>query len=290
MPTWKATMFLQHASNVSSPNAAAHRTGGWSESWYSGAASLQALLANLGIGAAPPTQIGGAVLPTIGLLPARAALLPLGSTIVGARVQQIVPLAGAQSLSALFPGNPNWEADVPQMALLCRMPGLNVANIRRFTLRALPDQFVTEGEFTFGTIFATAVQNFFQSLANFQFRGRDLSQPTVKIVNITSGATFIVTCETAFAPTVNSFVRILKTRDSTGNLRGGRFQVLTVGPGNNVFTIGLWPFGNTTGGSARVDGIVFPTCDAQNAATGRVVTRRVGRPFVQYRGRRARKR
>ncbi len=290
MALWKVTLMLQHTSNVANPNSPIHRIGGWSESWYSTAGTLQALLQSLGVVVPPPNPGGGGMWQGAGLATFRAGLLPQGASIVGFRVQSLNPLAQAQSYPANLPGNTNWPADVPQMALLCKAPALGANNIRRFVLRAIPDQFVIQGEFSPDNSFLTALNQFFASLINWQFRGRDLSQATIRIVNITAGVATTVTCEGAFAPTVNAFVRVLKTRDSGGTLRGGRYQVLSVGPGNNVFTIGQWPWGSTTGGSVRSDATVYVNIDAANTGVSRAITRRVGRPFVQYRGRRSRRR
>src|SRR5262249_56600644 len=135
-----------------------------------------------------------------------------------------------------------------------------------------------------------AVSSFLVALNTWNFRARDLTQTTVKIVNIAVVAG-VTTVNTEVPPTVlvNDFVRILRTLDANKVQRGGRIQVLTVGPGN-AFTIGLWPFGSTTGGSARKDGIVFPLFNGSIAAVSRSVVAKVGRAPFQYRGRRTKRR
>jgi hypothetical protein len=281
--TVKLTMLIQQATAVSSPNAPIHRIGGWSESWYYNGTVAQAL----NVAENPQPSGGGfVVLP---LFQARSFLLPTGATIVGARIGVVGPGGNTptQSLALQYVGQIG-EGDPPAMAILCKAQGLGVQNVRRFVLRGLPDANVTEGEYTPTQVFATLLGTFFQSLQFWQFRGRDLSQPTAKIVSITGAG--LITFETAVAYNINDFVRILKTRDATGNLRGGRFQVTAVGPGNNNITIANWNFGSTTGGSGRKDAIIFANVDINNVTVSRVVQKKVGRPFVQFRGRRSRRR
>jgi hypothetical protein len=215
----------------------------------------------------------------------------VGTSIIGYRVQQVSPTGPSQAGSINYPGVVGQLADLPMTALLCKSPSLSTGNIRRFTLRGVPDVQVVEGEAQFSAGFQAALIQYFNCMAGWFFRGRDLSQTAVKIVSIAVVAgVATVTTETNITFAVNDMVRILRTLDSGKNLRGGRFQVASVGPGSNVFTISNWTFGNTTGGSARKDAVVFAPVDFLNTSFGRVVSRRVGRPFVGYRGRRAKRR
>lgn len=289
MPIFKATMLFQQVTAASSPNAPVRRLAGWSESWYGNFADQPTCLGFLVIGG---VQGGPAVNNPVGariLTQDRGALLNIGQSIVGVRVQQVSPPGPTIAFPVNVAGGTTQE-DIPQMAMLCSAKGLGVNNTKRFTVRGMTDSIVVEGEFNQGNISITEFQNFFKSLGNWAFRGRDLSQTTFKIVNIIQAANVLVTTELPYAPAVGSFVRILKSKDTSGNLRGGRFQVLTLGPLANQFTIGLWNFGSTTGGSVRTDATIYPAVDPANCFVLRIVTRRVGRPFVQYRGRRSRRR
>src|SRR5262249_51358223 len=109
---FKFTMLMQHATNVSDPTAAARRLGGFSESWYFQGNSPQDLYAAAGL---TPLGINLAI-PQ--LMPARAGFLPNGSSIVGARVQQLDPLGPSQSFAYLLQGLGGIAPDIPQMALL----------------------------------------------------------------------------------------------------------------------------------------------------------------------------
>ncbi len=280
MAVYKLTTLFNYLSGASTPNLPTHRTGSFSESWYVTADSAQSVI-NL--------AANGPVAGVVGLWPGRAALLGLGSALIGYRLQSVSPFGPSQSGSINFPGQAGNLADVPQMALLLKTPGVGVNNIRRTRLKGVPDAQVIEGEFQPTAAYSVALSNYLIGLASWAFRARDLSQPTIKIAAITVGTVTTVTCETAITLQVLDFVRIMRSKDSSGFLRGGRFQVLTIGPGSNQFTIASWPYGGTVGGSVRKDGIVYPQVSAANSAVSRVVVAKVGRPFGGYRGRRSKR-
>lgn len=272
--TLKYTMLFSHTSNIGFPNLIQHRTGGWSESWYFPGNDLATLVKN----------ISGDALTTVS---ARAGLLPIGCAIVGVRVQTVDPVGPSQSLSIQKAGTSGLDADVPQMALLIKVPGVGVKNVRRVILRGLPDAWVTQGELNPTDDFRRAWTYFKVSLLGQVFRGRDLAAPTVKIITIDTAGK--VTTEAPHTLNPLDMVRILRTKRTDGNLVGGRFQVSSVGPGTNVFTMYSWTNGATTGGAARKDGIVYPAIDTSLVDWDRVVTRRVGRAPKQYRGRQSKK-
>lgn len=277
----KCTALFQLSTNVDFPNLPAHRIGGWSESWYY-------------IGSSIPNAIQAFASPGTALFPfswcaGRAALLPGGAAIIGQRYQQVAPVGQSQTAGGIYPGSAGEAADIPQQALLCSIPAVGAGNIKRFTLRGIPDARIIEGEFQGTQSFTQSLNNFFFVLGNFQFRARDLTQPTANIVSISAAG--LVTCEAAATFNVNDMVRVLRTRTVDGDLLGGRFQVASVGPGNNVFTLANWsPAEATTGGRVRRDSIVFLPADNTRAAAYRAVIRKVGRPFGAYRGRRSAKR
>jgi hypothetical protein len=277
--TIKFTMLLQANTAISSPTAPVHRIAGWSESWYYPGTSLQSCLA------AAFGGVTGLLSSSLGLVPARAGLLPLGCSVVGERVQVVDPPGLSQSLASVYPGNPAFFEGYPSIALLAKIPGVGVRNIRRVLLRALPSAVVVEGEYTPNVLFAAQLALFTQALAGWQFRGRDLAQPLFHVLTISAAGA--VQCQENVPFTVGQAVRVLRSRDVTGDLRGGRFVVSTTGPLSSQFTIPGWPFGACTGGTVRADAVVYPAVDTSNPLTGRAVTKKVGRPFFQFRGRRA---
>lgn len=282
MPVYKFSMLFNFTSAISTPTAPLHRTAGWSESWYFTDTSVAGVLGYF------TGSDGRSVRP--GLVPKRATLLPLGTAITGYRIQQVSPPGPSQSGAFNYPGIQGNLADVPANALLCKSPGVGVNNIRRFFLRGIPDAFIVEGEFNPSYAYSVDLTGFFLNLFGIQFRGRDLSQPTFRIVSIvTTGGITTVTTETPPTFVSGAMVRILRSLDTGRNLRGGRFQCSGSSIGN-TFQIANWGFGNTTGGSARLDAIVYPTVDSVNSNFQRILVRRVGRPFGGYRGRRSKRR
>lgn|SRR5262245_31335055 len=274
MPAIKVTMLFQQATNFSNTSSPARRVAGWSESWYSAGTDIQRAIRN---------TVGAAGRSGPGLCEARAGLLCKGASIVGQRFQQVDPKGPSQSLNKTYGGWDSSIGDIPQMSILYRVPSTDSPNIRRGILRGIPDAAVVEGELATYAAWYSWLPTYYRALQFFTFRGRDLTAPAVKILDIDE--TGLVNCEVAHTYALNDMVRILRTLDERGIFQGGRFQIDTLGPGAVKFKVRNWTFGKTTGGTVRKDGIVYPTIDWQNITTGRVITRKVGRPSGQYRGR-----
>lgn len=279
MAVFKMTTLFQYASGASNPNLPLHRTGGWSESWYA-TGNVNSDIINLFNGV-------GLAAGRVGFWKARAVLLPVGTGIIGFRIQSVSPIGPIQTGALSLVGPAGQLADTPQTALLIRSPAIGANNIRRWTIRGVPDVQITEGEYQPGGSFGAGVPLMILELAGLQFRGRDLTQPSLRIVSIT--AVGLVNLEVPYTGAVNDMVRILRTVDAGKNLKGGRFQVTAIGPGNSV-TLNTWPYGATTLGSLRKDAVVYPQVDYLNTSVARVIIKKVGRPFVGYRGRRSKRR
>lgn len=267
MAVLKYTWLFQLFTNVASPDATIHRIGGWSETWYD--ENLNVLLGSANLWAQK-----------------RALLLPQGAAIVGLRTQQVDPVGGAQTFAMNYPGINANSADIPQMALQCKAIGVGVRNVRTFTLRGIPDGQVTQGEYKPVPPFDTNLANFFKMLKQsaWNFRGRDLAQVAHPILTI--DPTGIVAFSEPHGLAVGDYVRVLRTVLANGRQFGGRFYVDAV-PSPLKITITGWSQGATTGGKGRKDAIVHP--NVESATFDRIITRRVGRPFIQYRGRRSKK-
>lgn len=274
----KMTQFLQITTNVSLTAGTLQRIGGWSEGWYYPGTSIQGAID------AYTTEIAG--LPALGA--ARGALLPRGGAIVGQRFQQVNPTGPSQSTAFRFTGEFMNNTDQPQAALLMRVKALNANNVRLHIIRGIPDIQLVEGEFSPQPGYLTSVNRYISSLGNWLFRGRDLSIQPVNIFTISSAG--LVTTEAPHGLVVNDLVLIQKSLDADGLFVSGRFMVATVGPGTNAFTTTAWTAGACTGGRVRKDGIVFPTVNPGQTTVSRAVVKKVGRPFVQYRGRASRRR
>lgn len=287
MPVYKLTTLFTSTSAISTPNSPIHRSGGWSETIYGNFTSIQTLLAEATRQGVPIA--GAGVVLGNGYFLARAAMLGIGAGITGARIQQVDVPGPSQTVFLSYSGDKAVFQDIPQMALLIRSPGLGSNAVRRFTLRGIPDTQIIEGEYQPASWFTPLVSQFIASLTAWSFRSKVGAGTPIKIITI--GADGTVTAEANPAYSVAQMVRITKTRDSGGNLRSGRFQVVSSGPGATTFKLFNWTFGSTTGGTTRSDAAVtYPSIDVPNTTVSRVVTRRVGRPFVGYRGRRSKRR
>jgi hypothetical protein len=252
--------------------------GGWSESvlWLSDSvADLQTAL-RTGFAGAPA------------LLPARAALLPSTAGIVGVRFYQGGAGKG-QTYGYSYPGDPSQETDIPQVAVLCKGGPTSFAVTRRWTLRGVPDNQVTAGEFTPTQDYTNRVATYFSAMGNFGFRGIDPTIAPTPLLNVNAAGLFSANVvNQPFA--VGNIVTISKALNAQGNFRKFVGQVTAIGPLNNQFTMAAWPFGACTGGTARVKttGVFYLT--SQNSVVVRALVRKIGRPFEQYRGRRSKRR
>lgn len=274
----KMTQFLQIVTNSNGAFGPLQRIGGWSEGWYYPGLSIQGAID------AYTTEING--LPALGA--ARGALLPQGGTIVGQRFQQVNPTGPSQSTAFRFSGEFAQLSDQPQAALLLRVKALNANNVRLHIIRGIPDGQINAGEYFPTAGYTTALNRYISSLGNWLFRGRDLSIQPTTIFTVSSAG--LVTTEAPHGLVVNDLVLIQKTLDEDGLFVSGRFMVSTVGPGTNAFTVTNWTAGVTTGGRVRKDGVVFPSVNPGQVTVSRSVVKKVGRPFVQYRGRASRRR
>jgi hypothetical protein len=285
----KVVMVLQQATvpNNSSPiigyTAAAH-IGGWTEHVWWPTDSLEDCLTAL----KGPALVNGQQ----PLLYARSLILSNQGTVLGVRLYQ-----GGAGRGAFFPTGYNGSAgdeDIPQMALLCAGLGNGTPSVRRFTLRGIPDLQVRLGEFEPTTDYLSRMDLYLSSMTNFGFRG---SNPVAKyaIASIAQVAgppqSGLVTLTVNNPFSVSQFVTINQTLDAGQNRLGGRFMVSAIGPLNNQFSIAGWSDGATTGGTVSMPAkAVFQFLSSGGISVERVVTRRVGRPFGQYRGRRSKHR
>lgn len=279
MPTVKCTMFMQLATNLSLPAEAQRRIGGWSETVYRTGGDVAGAIRALN---------GEERFAGPDLCATRAQLLPTGAAIVGQRFQVIDPVGLAQSTSATFPGSSGLAADIPQMCLYCKVPAVGTPNIRKLFLRGIPDARVIEGEFQPLAGWRGIVQRYFTSLSGFAFRARDLTAPAARIISITPEG--LVTTEDPHPFAINNMLRILRSLAADGNFGGGRFQVQNLGSSNVTFQLRGWDGGATVGGTARLDRIIYPAFDGNSATIGRIIVKKVGRPFGGYRGRVSNKR
>jgi len=251
---------------------------GWSESIYWFGDDVSALT----------TALTQSTNGNPGLLPARAALLPNSDGTIGVRLYQGGAGRG-QSLGLSYPGAAGNQTDVPQMVLLCKLGNASAAVSRRFTLRGIPDVFVTAGEWIPTINYANLVGDYIRALQNFVFRAIDPASPQAKIFSINGTTRQVVLTGNTMPFAINSFVTIQKSLDVNQIPQSLTTRVLTI-TGANSFTIETWPFGDCTGGKAVQKSFGLWGITASLSGVVRAVVRKVGRPFEQYRGRRSKRR
>jgi hypothetical protein len=262
MAAWKFTMLLQMNTDPVG-GLASVRVGGWSESLYQNNAG--------------PTNRAN----FLRLCQARAALLPTTASVIGQRYQQVDPVGASSTGAMRYPGDVTTLAtDVPQVTLLCRAPSTETTNIRPLMLRCIPDGIVIGGEYSPNAQFRSALANYFQELGFWKFRARDLQAQSVPIIDI--DALGNVNTDQPITLTVNETVQILRT--TGGTVSGGRFSIKAVTDTFN-FQLRNWKGGATEGGRLRLISIIYPRIDSNNVAVSRIIVRKVGRGFFQYRGR-----
>jgi hypothetical protein len=251
--------------------------GGWSETCYYVGSDIDYVRALLFTNGPWGIELAGA----------RANLLPSSASIIGARIGTWNPKIGrSQTLKIARPGQSGFVTDVPQMALQCTVPGLGVTNIRRFALRGIPDGLVAWGELVPGVSTGPAMLTYFASLANFYFAGQDFLQPVFAIIGIDANGVMTTTAATNFQ--VGDKVKITGgTQTGTGLFVNLVATVTAVAGGGTQITLQDWLDGACTGGTVRKYLIILHGMSAAGASVDRVVVRKVGRPFEQYRGRRS---
>lgn len=266
---FKCTFLLTLNTNTTGASLST-RVGGWSESWYSDRAGVDNL----------PRDFN-----RLGRL--RAALLPTGARIAGQRYQQVSPKGSSSTGAIVFPGTAGIACDVPSMALFYRARGQGVLNQRPLYIRGIPDARVVEGEYSPSDTYTRSLTAFFNALAEWRFRGRSLVADAVPFLNITQSAPGVGSYVTTVAQTwaVDNIVTVSGVLVD-GRKVEGQFRVATVvTPQTGTFA--LWTAGSGTGGKGFFRSTLYPLVEPSSLDpnSGRVVTKKVGRPFGQYRGR-----
>jgi len=269
MPLHKVDLIFHQSTNFSESTSSPVRTAGWSEGFYFNG-TITALQA-----------------ATDRLCNIRAAMLTRAASIVGQRFRVVG--GGSSVLTKRYPGSLNVRADIPQMALLVSAQSKTTPNVRRWTLRGLPDTRVEEGEFAPTSLITGHLSAYGQELdrGGWLFRGRDLSAGKSEIDSISDAG--VVLMVDPLDVDVGDYVRISLTKDENGNTVNGRFRV-TAAPSPGSWTVANWTAGECAGGRAYFDTFDYYGINGLSFAVSRVVTRKVGRSFFQYVGRRSNRR
>jgi hypothetical protein len=225
------------------------------------------------------------------LLDARADLLASSASIVGYKLYQGGAGKG-QSFAIGRPGNKQYNTDIPQMGLQMKSGGIATTSTRRWTLRGIPDLMVQNGEFVPTSTYDILLSNYMQALKNFGFNGLDPTQSKkVAVFKVDDAGN--VTTKDGTNPFANNTIvrvsRVVSDLDGSFLSRTDLTQLPDAGTGAQ-FKLKGWDLGSGKGGTAYFSKQAFFAFDFGTMAANRIVTRRVGRPFEQYRGRRSKRR
>jgi len=245
------------------------RVGGWSETWYfDGTAAAAFAAANR-------------------LAKKRSAFLVHQAAVVGIRTAEVG--GGVVAHPVVYPGTQNTKPDIPQMALNCVCKGQGVQNRKFFQLRGIPDSSVDGGKYKPTQGVNAGVVAYFGGLAGdqFRFRAKDLTSPKIGLVSVANDGTFRLNGAAVY--NAGSYIQLLRAKNAQGvNVSGDYFVDIKTDDRNGKFL--NWTGGVVTlNGQARVVSYVFPVVDGDTLIARDVTTRKVGRPFDQYVGRRSKR-
>jgi hypothetical protein len=266
-------------SNASIGLAGRSHIAGWSESFWFPSNDAAALWRALTTG-----PVGGV---NWGFLQIRADLMTANASIVGVRLYEGGTGKGnfrAISYPGLYGAN---VSDIPQMAILAYIGLTGSTRARRLTLRGVPDEMATGGEFTPTSAYAARLATLGQALSGFGAVTKDDSAGLPLLTVSSAGV-----CQLNGVPPtwgVGDGVTLRSVLTAAGQRVGGVFACTAVVPASNQFTIAGWPHGDCTGGNALIPAFSQKAFVSGSLAVSRLLTRKVGRPFEQYRGRRSRR-
>lgn len=288
MPT-RLTLFVSVTTDPGDRSAAAPHSGGWTESWYCQKDGFQDVSFFQSWGNS------------------RASILAGEATVTGYRQQaftisgnRLLP-GGAASGPLNVPGSYPKDLDVPQAALMVNFSLAGQPQQIRHRLAAIPDSQVTMGEYQPDQVFKGMMTKYINAaLQGFGLGAvlgavvHDLNQQDVRVVSIipvagTPTATLVTSAATGTQP--GGWIRLHRVRDDNGNPISGAFVVQATQPtqgGMQSYTLGGYTTSQsvtTANGLARNDLLI--TSPIVAGTVNRIVVRRIGRPFVQYRGRRS---
>jgi len=274
MPVYKASLLFSFVTEPAARAVASAHAGGWSEQVWANGTPF-----NPGNGSAWAR--------------ARARILPREAQIIGMRQQayeivgnKLVP-GGANTTPLSYPGMNGITINNPQSAINLRMTTAGAPNVGRYTCRAFPDEFMTNGEFNGLPIAVGLLEQLIREISKpgIGFIGRNLAGVSSSCMG-SDGTSMIVANAGAFV--VGQMLRFVKIHNGAGESISGVFQIAAL-PGNNKVTfVGGAGKDAVPGGTVRVDSIAF--FQSASGQIGRASVRKVGRPFGGYVGRRSKRR
>lgn len=215
------------------------------------------------------------------LIGARTGMLTSQASVIGLRVQTVGGLA--ESLRVQFQGNVQRDGDLPQVALNIKLTGADPQYKKTMQIRGIPDGRVVFGRYKPAEAFDAAFAQWWQQLRNdgWRFQARDRTLPRVQIFNIAADGVFSIAPGSTWDAGQKCILRFC--RNVNGVNVSGVYD-LESRTNDQVGKIRNWSGGVVlNSGKFAKYGLTYPTIGKgmiQNATT-----RKVGRPFSQFRGR-----
>lgn len=244
------------------------KAGGFSETWYFDGTQAAA---------------SAAFIPTIRK---RMDCTNLATTCMGVRFQT---LGGPTTTGILnIPGTLNADREIPQMALNIRALSLNGQYKKLFQLRALADNVVVGGTYQPGTTtMAAALSAYAKSLFDntILFRVLSKDEPKVSIQSIAADGTFVLPFPLTYAN--GDTIQVMNCRNTLGKKVNGFFFASDRVDAQNG-KLANWTGGIVQGnGKFRRKTYIYTPIGGYTLWELRdITTRKVGRPFAVYHGRR----
>lgn len=267
---------LMNAFTVNPSTGANDRSAGFSDGWYQ-------------------ESRGGFGLTTndMVVMNRRAALLPPTSSIVGARVAELDANGKSKGRSRptrlSLSGGAGLDCDDPRMCLQYSCYGFQKSNELQLYIQNVPDARIEKGSYKPNTDWQTKIRSYMTALteAGYKFLGFDQDQTKYGVETISNAGAIVTTNPHVF--TEGQYIRILRTTPTTRT----KFRtdpdgyLVTAAPDAFHLTVQGWTFGECKGGQiCKWEKVLCdPTLTDNDIATPQVATRKVGRPFFQYRGR-----
>jgi len=213
----------------------------------------------------------------------RAGFLTRSANIIALRAREI---GGSALLSKVaYPGMLGTDSDIPQMALNVILPSTQAGYRRNIQLRGIPDGRVAFGSYVPSQAFQGAFTQWALTLGGsvFRFQAIDKTNVRVKIFSIDATGNFVIAVGTSYNVGDQIILRNAtsiggnrvngtyfveqKTSDTVGKLRGWGGEVVSLK------------------GTFSKLGYIYPPISSPGIEILDATTRKVGRPFFQFRGR-----
>jgi len=214
---------------------------------------------------------------------ARRHTLSQAATINGIRVSQVDPTGLASVRLLNLPGTVTTGADTPFQSLVVYLR-TDVFTKRAYLMRAVPDANIVGGIYTPSAGYAGAVRDYLALMINrgFAIRRVERDNPLLAIKGITSLG--VLSSFVAHGLVADDLVQLYRTRDTGGYDVSGTYRVAAA-PTGTTAELANWDSDSTVvKGQFRKFQYAY-TNIASTEISGRIVSRKVGRPFGVPRGR-----